>query len=230
MASQKPHFSFPRFIKTLIALRKDTSGDAIVEAAILFPIMIMIFAGLVLLSVYLPTRAALQRATQYTATALSTELSDSWLFYDMGTFEYYWKSDKDSLRNVYSAMFAGMEDAQANAEEITLNADGRLASYKSGEFTAECHVNNLIIYKEVVVTARRIIKAPVDLSFVGFPAVIEITVTSTAVIQDGDEFIRNVDLVVDFADFIAGKLGLDNAGDSIGSLGGRFRSLIGGGS
>lgn len=45
-------------------LWRDDRGDAVVEATILFPIIIMIFAGLVLLSMYLPTRANLQRATQ----------------------------------------------------------------------------------------------------------------------------------------------------------------------
>ena len=36
---------------------KDTRGYAVVEATILFPIILMSFAGLVLLSMYLPTRA-----------------------------------------------------------------------------------------------------------------------------------------------------------------------------
>ena len=57
----------------------DTKAYAVVEATILFPIIMMIFAGLVLLAMYLPTRAVLQQATQYAATALATEQSDTWL-------------------------------------------------------------------------------------------------------------------------------------------------------
>ena len=67
----------------------DTSGDAVVEATVLFPIMIMIFAALVLLSIYLPARAVLQRATQFAATALANEASDTWLFFDESSMSYY---------------------------------------------------------------------------------------------------------------------------------------------
>ena len=57
--------------------KKNETGSVIVEATILFPIMIMIFAGLVLLSMHLPARAQLQRATQYVATGMATARSDS---------------------------------------------------------------------------------------------------------------------------------------------------------
>ena len=76
-------------LKTMKALWRDDKGDAVVEATILFPIIIMIFAGLVLLSMYLPTRANLQRATQYAATAMATERSDTWLRHDPKNLEYY---------------------------------------------------------------------------------------------------------------------------------------------
>ena len=77
-------------MKHLNRLWRDTRGDAVVEATILFPIIIMIFAGLVLLAMYLPTRAALQRATQYAATAIATERSDTWLRHDPDALAYYW--------------------------------------------------------------------------------------------------------------------------------------------
>ena len=51
---------------------EDTRGDAVVEAAMLFPIIILICAALVLLSIYMPLRAAMQRSTQYAATAIAT--------------------------------------------------------------------------------------------------------------------------------------------------------------
>ena len=213
---------------TVKELRENNNGDAVVEATILFPILIMIFAALVLLSVYLPTRAALQRSTQYTATALSTELSDTWLFYDAGLLEYYRENDKSRLGNVYTSVFSGAGNSQGSAEEIVANTERRIASYKTGELMVDCYMNDKTIYSEIVVTATREIRPPVDLSFVGFPGAIEITVTSTAVVQDGDEFVRNVDLVVYFADFIAKRFGLSDAGGSIGSLGSRFKAFIGG--
>ena len=42
-------------------LWNNEEGYAVAEATILFPIILMTFAGLVLLSMYLPARAVLQR-------------------------------------------------------------------------------------------------------------------------------------------------------------------------
>ena len=208
--------------------KKDTYGDAVVEATILFPIMIMIFAGLVLLSAYIPARAALQRATQYAATALATEHSDTWLFYDVGASKYYWENDKDLLGNVYAPMFSSIDNVEGRAEEIVNNINSRSPGLKAGELLVEACVNDRIIYKEIAVTAKCTFTSPVDLSIVGFPREVDITVASTAVVQNGDEFVRNVDLALEFLGYISEKFGLSDIGDAIGSLGGRFKSIIGG--
>ena len=206
---------------------KDINGDAVVEAAILFPIMIMIFAALVLLAIYLPTRAALQRATQYAATAIATESSDTWLRYDDESMFYYWEYDKRGLTNVYAALFSGHDNVQLKGENIVTAIEERSISSKAGTLSVSCHIDNKIVYKEVVVTATREFAMPVNLSFIGFPEDISITVTSTAVIQNGDEFVRNMDLAVDFVKFISKKFGLDDVADSISSFGGKVASFMG---
>jgi len=205
----------------------DTSGDAVVEAAILFPIMIMIFAALVLLAAYLPTRAALQRATQYAATVMATEIGDTWLFYDESSMSFYWETNKSNLKNVYAALFSGSGDVQIKGEDIVIEIEGRSVSSKAGHLTIECYVVNKIVYKEIVVTATREFNVPVDLSLIRFPDTIPVTVTSTAVVQNGDEFVRNVDLAVDFAKYAAEKLGISNISETIGSFGGRVASILG---
>ena len=78
-----------------------------------------------------------------------------------------------------------------------------------GDLTIECKINNYVIYKEIVVTATRKIPSPVDLSILKFPEEIEITVSSTAVVQNGDEFVRNIDLAAEFVDYIKDKYNLD---------------------
>ena len=206
---------------------EDTNGDAVVEAAILFPVMLMIFAALVLLAIYLPTRAALQRATQYAATAIATEQSDTWLFFDESSMSYYWKHDKGSLTNVYAALFSGGSGVQNKGEDIVIWVEGNSVSSKAGTLTVDCNIANKIIYKEVVVTATREFPVPVNLSFIRFPGNIPVTVTSTAVVQNGEEFIRNMDLAADFANFIMEKFGISDVKDSISSFGGRVASLLG---
>lgn len=186
---------------------KDQSGYAVVEATILFPIMMMIFAGLVLLAIYLPTRSVLQQATQYAATALATEQSDTWLIFDEGQMQYTRANSRRELPNVYVALFSSVfsgapsEKARIIVEKMEENS---IVS-RNGTLTVSCVVNNYVIYKEIIVTATRTLKMPVDLSFVGFPSEIPITVSSSSVVQNGDEFVRTVDLASQFIAYLDEK-------------------------
>ena len=200
-----------RFIKGII---HNTSGAAVVEAAILFPIIFMILAALVMLSMYLPQRAILQRATQYTATAISTARSDTWIDYDGDKFITPTKPD-----NVYASFmkaFASGNEAGIAEKSVkrleqkftilnTLDGYDYSAQFADKGLTVTYDVMNLIIYKEVIVTATRRIPMPVDLSFVGFSKTMDITVSSIAVVQNGDEFVRNIDIVVDFVGYLDKK-------------------------
>jgi len=198
-----------------------------VEATILFPIMIMIFAALVLLAVYLPSQAVLQRATQYAATAIATESSDTWLFFDESSIAYYHETDKNRLKNVYAELFTGSNDIQLKGEAIVIDAESRGISSKAGQLSVDSYMVNRIIYKEIVVTATREYPMPVDLSFIGFPETITVTATSTAVVLNGDEFVRNIDIATDFTEFIIEKYNLHDIKDAISSFGSKVSGILG---
>ncbi|MCL2068888.1 MAG: pilus assembly protein [Oscillospiraceae bacterium] len=190
-------------------------GMAVVEATILFPIIMMIFAGLVLLSMYLPTRSALQRATQYAATAIATERADTWLGFDEKTMEYKWLQ-RDEVRNpgnnVYMAFLRSFLLGEAGDYEkvktIVTKVEAGSISMKAGELEVDFDVVNRLVYKEIIVTASRTIDVPIDLSFVMFPDKIEIKVASTAVVLNGDEFVRSMDLAVDYVKFLDREFGI----------------------
>ena len=190
--------------------RDSTAGYAVVEATILFPIIMMIFAGIILLAIYLPTRSALQRATQYAATALATEQSDTWLEFDVERMEYDWITKKNELPNVYVALVSSFfkGDTAKKAETIVRNMENNGITQTVGELTVSCEIHNYVVYKELAITATRTIPIPVDLSFVGFPTEIPITVTSTAVVQNGEEFVRNIDIAADFISYLQEKYDL----------------------
>ena len=193
----------------------DTDGGAVVEATILFPIILMIFAGLCLLAVYLPTRANLQRATQFAADVMATQASDTWIRYNPNDMKYNWlHSHKDTgISNVYLALFSGFVNNEqsdyAAVEKIVKNMEQKGIYIPVGDLEFDYKITNFVVYKELHVTATRKIKSPVDLSFVGFPTEISVTVTSSSVVLNGDEFVRNIDLVKDAA---------ENLGDMIKSL------------
>ena len=210
-----------------IGLMNNTAGDAIVEAAILFPVMIMLLAGAVLLSLYLPTRASLQRATQYAATAAATEISDTWLFFDVGEMDYAWEKRSANLENVYAALISGNRRSAEKTEIIAETIENRGISSKAGKLTVGYRLVNRVVYQEIVVTAMREYTLPVNLTFVGLPRTIPIVVTSTAVVQNGDEFVRNMDLAADFLKFLTDKLGLKDAVGNIGDYWGKGMSALG---
>lgn len=210
---------------------KDTRGDAIVEATILFPIILMIFAGLVLLAIYLPTRMALQHTTQYAATALATEQSDTWLDFDTGSLQYKYYYGKGDLPNVYAAILASFltNDVQDDAEIIVRKMDEKSITARSGKLEVECEIMNYLVYKEIKVTATRTVPMPVDLSFVKFPKEIPITVSSTAVVLNGDEFIRNMDLAVELIAYLDEKLNLhiSDLTSTLGTWMGKVYEILG---
>ena len=186
----------------------DTKAYAVVEATILFPIIMMIFAGLVLLAMYLPTRAVLQQATQYAATALATEQSDTWLEYDTGAMKYNWTRNPG---NVYVDFLVSLftRDLNSDAKTIVSKLEGKSLTSRTGKLSVECSAVNYVIYKEIIVTATRTIPVPVDLSFVKFTKEIPITVSSSAVVLNGDEFVRNLDLAAEFVEYLANKYNVD---------------------
>ena len=212
----------------------DNRGYALIEAAILFPIIFMIFAGLILLSIYLPTRANLQRATQYAATAMATEKSDTWLIYDAASEKYTWLYTPEELganRNVYRSLFrsAIMNPAsdRGKVETIVSNVEKQGIYLPAGNLIVTYTVTNAVLYQEVHVTATRTITPPVNLSYVGFPAQVEITVTSSAVVRNGDEFVRNVDLAKDLTDYLSKKFGIDDIFTKLDELGDKFNNFFG---
>jgi len=212
----------------------DDRGDAVVEATILFPIIIMIFAALVLLAMYLPTRALLQEATQEAATAIATTKSDTWLYVDESANKYKWISDKDDLPNVYVSLIDSVtggnkgNDAEL-ARKIVELYDGSSMVALPGTLTVDYGRINYVIYKEVTVTATRTMPMPVNLEFVGFPKDLVITVSSTAVVQDGDEFVRTLDIAVDLIEYIDKKYHISDSEifKSIKTVGEKLNGFLG---
>ena len=190
----------------------------------LFPIIILICAALVLLSVYMPLRAAMQCSTQYAATAIATERSDTWLRFDPDTLSYYWLDDRDELGNVYSSLIGALvgngRDDEDNAKQTVLNMENKNILKPSSDLTVEYGVVNYIVYKEIVVTARR----TVNLTMFGIPKNVELAVTSTAVVQNGDEFIRNMDLAVDVMDSL---FNIRDIFSSLGEICSKFNDFLG---
>jgi len=179
----------------------------------------MVLFALILLSMYLPQRAYLQRATQVAANALAVDQGDTSLSFDEGTFTYV-----RSSRWVYSAILNDVD--RAKAERIVFREWERTpVRLRNVNLTVDTEMTNFILYREIMVTATLNIPVPVNFSFVRFPRTMDITVSSSAVVADGDEFIRNVDMVVDMANWMAERFGI--SGDALRRVPEFFDSFLG---
>ena len=212
-------------MKQIRTFARDQRGDAVVEATVLFPIIILICAALVLLSIYLPMRAAMQRSTQIAATAIATQRSDTWLRFDPDTLKYEWLKDRSQLSNVYASLIGALKGGKGDAaEQAVINMEKKNIQKPSSSLTVEYGVVNYIVYKEIVVTARRTIPLPISLGLFGIPDTVDLAVTSTAVVQNGDEFIRNMDLAVDVMDDL---FDLKETFSGLRTLCGKFNDFLG---
>lgn len=190
----------------------------------------MIFAALVLLSLYLPTRAVLQQATQQAADAIATERGTTWVRFNENTLEYNWLHSRSELPNVYVAVFRTIlpnRDDADRARVIVNNVEQNSISLRTGNLTVTYAMTNLIIYQEIHVSATRTFPMPVNLSFIGFPQEIAVTATSTAVVRNGAEFVRNVDIAVEVVSYLSDRFNLDEVFSGVSDFFGRFTNFLG---
>ena len=196
---------------------KDKTALIVVEATILFPVIFMIFAGLVLLAIYLPIRATLQRATQHAAAVMATEKSDTWIKYDESRMEYDWDTTSG---NIYTSLFnktlSGADEKKAQDIIMNMEGDTLIKNLPPEKLSIDSHCVNYYIYKEIVVTAKYKLSMPTVLTFVSFPEELVLTVTSTAVVQNAEEFIRNMDIFVDVLDYMG--IDVSKVGDLFDSV------------
>jgi Flp pilus assembly protein TadG len=204
-------------IKAIRRFLRDTRGDSVVvEATILFPIIIMIFAALVMLAMYLPQRVILQEAAQVAAVTIANERSDTWIAFD-GNADFIGRGNQPAQRNVYVRAFqnafpnAGVDEVRAQSIVNNFTATSILSA--PGRVHTELNYRNYLVYQEVIVTVTQTIPMPVNLMFIGFPREVTITQQAVAVILDGDEFVRSIDIATDVIKWIDNKLGVSESLD-----------------
>lgn len=186
----------------------DINGDAIVEATILFPIMIMIFAALVLLAMYLPQRTILQEAAQYTATALATQASDTYVAFDDDGNRIQKTPDISVYVTLMNGILGNNLDVKDQAEQIAAHMAQNAILPVSSTVKADLDVINYLVYQKLTVTLTQTIPMPVDLSFIGFPTELVLVQSASAVVQNGDEFVRDIDIAKDMVEWLDKKIGV----------------------
>lgn len=168
-------------------------GYAVVEATICFPLVIGLFTALILLSLYLPQKSLLQYAAQKTANTIAVDLSDTWVTLPEGstTLSRILVDEIMEKREEFS-----LDDRQ-KAENLLLTLGYNSLSWEIEKISVDCRVLEDIFGKDVQVTVYANYVTPVDLSWLGFSRIIPLTISANAVVNDGDDFVRQMDFFVD---------------------------------
>lgn len=191
---------------------REEKAYIIVEATIVFPIMILIFMGMIMLSTILPYKAALQHATQRAANAIAIELSDKWCRIDKEGIEI---SACDIVEEKPSEIPNALEeiiysffplDTDQYKEYVTASVGKRMdwinMNMREGGFD-KSSLDVKIEYKDnkVLVKASRKINFPLNIKKVGMKNNIEIEGAAIANLNDVDGFIRFQDAMASNPNF-----------------------------
>ena len=184
--------------------RKNEKGLAIVEAAIILPFCILMVLAVYYAAIFLCQRANLQANLQNTLIYYKNADSDNWVEPKTG-MAYNLSENIDSgtgdAYNVDGSLFPyrffGMNFDEQNFEKFFRSMAGHMFFDDGTNIDLKVDSTNYIIYKSITATATQTVKPAIDLSMVGFPSELTIRASGEAVITNGDDFIRNIDFIID---------------------------------
>lgn len=190
------------------SLLKNDSAYAVVEASFVFPVIILIFVMMIYIGMYVQAKVALQSAVQSAINMIAVEESDASVDVSSGAY----MKRGGAYKNVYAKLFSSFSNGgnRGNlAKELIKKNEGKyILLAKKDLKKIEYKELNFIVYRECWLKATKEFKPPINLTWLGFPEVFEIKASAKAVIQDGDEFIRNTDIAVELGDKLLTRLGV----------------------
>lgn len=208
---------------------KNQKGMVIVEATFVLPVVILCVIALYYAAIFMCQKANLQTSLEVAAVYYKNTLTDQYVSVsDMN----YSLADTDSydagaavrqaleVKNPYSSIFSRFEEE--TFKQIFYD-NCKFMFFASGEdikFTSVKDTNYLV-YREITVTAEQTLTPAVSFRFIGIDNNnVKITSSVKFVVNDTDEFIRNLDCGIDIIDKLTQgtevRNALENAADAIG--------------
>jgi len=197
---------------------KDERGLAIVEATMLLPFCIMIILSIFYASIFMCQRANLQANLNNTLIYYKNTDSDTYVTMENNMAYVYGSGKVDAIGSALEELDAKMpyrfspistsSKAQNQFSEFFHSMCGQMFFDEGTNVEVRIDkVQNYIVCKNITATATQTVYPAVDLSFVGFPQELTIQATGTVVITNGDDIVRNVDLIADLiADTKVGEI------------------------
>lgn len=179
-------------------------GDVTVEAAVIFPLAILIVIILLYLSIILFQKANLHAGLETALAYYKPIVTDMFVSADSGAAYRSESSAVAGKGNSYnsSAPLNPYDDLFGNVHNI--NSGDFKKFFDSiagnmlfdGDVQIEINYTNYVLYKEFEAKAVQTIKLPVDFSFIGLTNEYTITASARVAVNDHDDIIRNTDYAV----------------------------------
>ena len=185
--------------------RRQERGAVEVEATFILPIAILSTLLLLYLSLFLCQRANLQAVLETAVVYYKNTLTDTYVIRNdeviyensdgntMGSSNSY---EAEVPLNPYTSRVNKkiFEDFETYFDSIA----GNMLFNDNLKLTIDYH--NLLLVKQIDVTATQIVEAPIDFSILGVDNQYEIVATARVVVSDHDATIRNVDYIIDLVE------------------------------
>ena len=186
------------------AFHQKEEGLAVVEATILLPFCMIMVIALFYAAIFMCQKANLQANVQNTLLYYKNVDSDNYVeakanmsYQSEGSVDEAVGSSYGEPAYKFPYRFLFMTFDQKGFQDFFKSMCGHMFFDTGSNVRLEVTNKNYIVYKTITATASQTVKPAVSLSMVGAPDEMEIRVSGTAVITDGDDFIRNTDFVID---------------------------------
>ena len=172
---------------------KKQDGNAIVEATIVFPVIIMIIIVLFYAALFLCQRANLQANLQTaliyyknveTDTNVVVDQSGSASILNLHASRY----SGASLESPYRNFFMTTKGQEGNFKTLFNIISGQMFFANVSDVNVEYETRNYIIYQDITATATQVVEIPVDFKLLGIDPKLTLATEARVVITDPDEF------------------------------------------
>lgn len=218
-------------------LNKETGG-AMLENVIVLPLVFVVIIFMVVSAFLVHDRTTLEAAARRGATYAAHCIADpnyATLVGHSGELDMSGAPTKSSFtsigKNIHAYRYIGrgpnvISDVEAEVKKIIEKT--RINWLSQDNITVECHQKNKLIYQDVTVTVRADYHVPKWFALFGLESDYSIEAEAKITAVDPDEFIRNVDLVVDLIVKVDGFTGnnLSKVTDKITVIGNKLLDWI----
>lgn len=191
-------------------LLKSKKGDSIVEATIMLPFCTIMIVAMYFAAIYVCQKANLQANLNNTLIYYKNFYSDTFVTKPDGisfsesdgkdVFSGIYKYDNSQYKNPYR--FISMEKPGSDFESYFKTMCGHMffESPDGENITVKVSTTNYVVYQALTVDVNQSFSPAINLGMVGVDNNMDINISGTVVISDGDDFIRNVDFVIDMVE------------------------------